>query len=277
MNGQSQLQYENLQLQGISLTSATSTTTTYSGPRLVTGFSSSDVVSSLSSGVSGGSLPPSIPAAASSLMAANTPSSSVPSSIPGYTGPTIPDLRTDGHANSLASQVFSIILREIPALAAAPSSQQSSGPPASVPPPVHSQALRGSAPFPAPPPPPHYPPSAGLYSGAGAHQQRAPAVHPQLHHLLPGGLLPPTPQDSAQVEIAAVRQRLDALQARQASQEVSGWYQDPAQDLQVQSSGSSNISLDWLFTAHIKNPQYKAIDFARLGKFSYLNQIKDSN
>ena len=74
----------------------------------------------------------------------------------------------------------------------------------------------------------------------------------------------------------ALRQRLDALQSRHLNGEAPVQQQGQAQDVQVQSS-STNVSLDSLFTAHIKNAQYRAIDFAKLGKFNYANQVKSNN
>ena len=46
---------------------------------------------------------------------------------------------------------------------------------------------------------------------------------------------------------------------------------------QVQSSSSSSSNVDYLFNASIKNKQFRAIDFAKIGSFPYAGQIKPNN
>ena len=90
-------------------------TSTSPTPSMGTGFSQSfSTTPSL--------LPQSLMSAASSLISSNAPPASVPHSIPGYTGPTIPQLRSDPGTNQMANQLFSVLMREIPALNAPPSS-----------------------------------------------------------------------------------------------------------------------------------------------------------
>ena len=101
----------------------------------------------------------------------------------------------------------------------------------------------------------------------------APSGLPQLHQLLPpqvGGFLPPQ-GDPALAQLEVIQRQLDALHHSRLQQE------GPAQqDSQVQCS-SASVSLDSLFNAHAKNPQYRALDFAKLGKFSYTSQLKSYN
>ena len=78
------------------------------------GFSTSFGVPTPS--LAGGSFP-SISAAASNLAHANVVPQSMPHVIPGYSGPTVPDLRANPQVNSVAQQVLGYLFQEIPALA----------------------------------------------------------------------------------------------------------------------------------------------------------------
>ena len=109
------------------------------------------------------SLPSSLASAANRHAVRNTVDVvNPPHTLAGYSGPTMPELRHDPNANALAQRAMSILLCEIPALAAAPS--VSSVPaPASRPPP---------APIPHPRPAPFYP---------AAHQHLPTHVSQSLH------------------------------------------------------------------------------------------------
>ena len=239
----------------------TTTTTAMTAPRMGIGYSTgwSGVVSSL---------PPNIAGAVASHVTNNAPrAADVPRSIAGYSGPTIPDLRTDPHVNNLANQVMAVLLREIPALAPAPS-----GPPA---PPVGPT----TAPTMAPPPAAHTP----MFGGPGQQQHRG--VDPGQHRL-----------DLLQQQLDELRlQQLTAQQVPshqvssyqvpsyqvpshhfdQMNQPSIGQFQMPHQDVQPQVM--QPVSLDTLFSATIKCRQFKAVDFCKLGNFSYTGQIKQAN
>ena len=69
-----------------------------------------------------------------------------PSSVAGYSGPTIPELRGDPETNGLAQRMMSLLLREIPALSAPPSAPSQPAQSGAPPPPVFNShhAAQGS-------------------------------------------------------------------------------------------------------------------------------------
>ena len=297
---QQRLQQENLSLRGNSLGSlsslSTTTITTPSfTPRMGTGYSAS-FSSPLTTSVMSSSVPHSVPAAVSALVAANSMPASQPALIYGYSGPTIPKLRSEPQVNAMASQYLSAIQREIPALVA-PSYQHSRVSPAAVPP--RLTAAHGAPPGPFLPPgcvsAPSYQPaaSAGMLhvSGPAGPPLLAPggvsAPHPayrpvaaqdsRLHNLLPQHLggFPVPPVDPAMAQLEELQRQIDLLRHSRVPQELPSPQQ--VQEDQVQSSSSRPVNLDSLFNAHIKNSQYRAIDFAKLGKFPYVNQIKSNS
>ena len=207
-------------------------------------------------------IPSVLPSAASALAASNTAPASQATSIPGYGGPNIPQLRSNPQVNDLANQVFSVLLREIPALASLPSSLASAPNLGSS---FMAPTFQRFAPQPPAPPMP------------------SPAT--SLHHLLPpsfGGLpghVPPQNQPSltpAQLQLQQFQRQLDELHALHGfghPQQFPGDARSQAQE-QVPRSHSS---LDSLYSTTIKNPQYRASDFSKLGNFTYSSQIKQSN
>ena len=247
---------------GTSFPPATTTTTVTPSafvPRMGTGFSQtfSSPSPSLQSGVS--TVPTVLNSAAASLAASNVSPPPPPSSIHGYNGPTLPDMRSNPQMNELANQVFSLILREVPALASAssvpvayPSSSYSTPvvpPPVSVPPGGLPGALPAAAPRPvaaAMGPPPLFGP------------------HPQSLGV-PAAQLSPE-----QIHIQQLQQQIQDLQAQHRRNQ-------PRQEVPEDSSQVSCVSLDSLYSATVKNAQYRASDFCKLGNFSYLSQIKQNN
>ena len=213
-------------------------------------------------------IPPNLAGAVSSHVVNNAPRvSEIPRNIPGYTGPTIPDLRTDPQVNNLAQQVMSVLLREIPALAPALSG------------PVAPPTGPTMAPATAPPP--------------AAHTSMFGVPGQQQHH----------PVDPGQHRLDLLQQQLDELRLQQyPGQQVLGYQQFPGQQVQVRGpqpfdqmnplAGMGQFqqpaqevpqqvnqpaSLDSLFSATIKSRQFKPVDFCKLGNFPYTGQIKQTN
>ena len=262
-------------------TTTTSTTVTgvFTAPLMGTGYSASLATPSSSLGMANGSTPAHLSAAAASLVAGNSTPASQPTSIYGYGGPTIPELRGDPNVSSLAHQVFSLLVREIPALAAVPSTQQLGPPPFQ-----QHPTLSSAAPSPQYPVPPfQHSPALSLSAAATPHHYTAtappgppvstwvpsagPSLPPSLHRLLPqhvGG--PPPPPADPQLDL--LQRQIDEIRMQRTAR---------PQDQDVQTSSSTNVSLESLFSAHIKCPQYKALDFVKLGKFNYTNQVKSQN
>ena len=216
------------------------------------GFSQSSVTPSMSFPI-----PSVIPSAATALAASNSVPPPQPSSIPGYSGPTIPQLRSDPQVNGLANQVFQVLLREIPALAA----------PASLPTSIPNVGVPSYSPSPAPvlaPPPP-------------------PVPTPSLQHLLPhplGGHVPSSQQPAltpAQVQLQQFQRQLDELHALHGSSHQQQFSSEARPHQARDQVPRSNVSLDSLYSASIKNAQYRASDFSKLGNFPYSPQIKQSN
>ena len=80
--------------------------------------------------------------------------------------------------------------------------------------------------------------------------------------------------DPALAQLEVLQRQIDQIRQSRVHQDLPS---RQASDVQVQPLVSShNVSLDSLFNAHVKNPQYRAIDFAKLGKFNYVNQIKSN-
>ena len=117
----------------------TSTTTMFSAPLMGTGFTCSCMAPLPSTGVY---LSSSLASAASALGSRNNSAPTTSSStIPGYGGPSLPEIRQDSQVNSFAQQVMSLLMREIPALASNPN--------------VGAAALSGQGMGGLPPAPPH--------------------------------------------------------------------------------------------------------------------------
>ena len=96
---------ENFPASSSSFSTATTNTVTSTSPTpsMGTGFSTSfSTTPSL--------LPQNLMSAASSLISSNAPPVSVPHSIPGYVGPTIPQMRADPQLNQLGNQVLSVLM-----------------------------------------------------------------------------------------------------------------------------------------------------------------------
>ena len=161
------------------------------------------------------SAPTCLPSAAASLAAANAPLSTPAPAIGGYSGPLIPELRQNPQTNHLADQVYSVLLREIPALAA-PTAPVSAS----------SHATGAGLPSALPPLPP---PLHSLAPGC------TPPAGPHLSHLLPphlGGYAaqqaPPPARSAAQAQLDVLQQQLDSL--RQAHGSVGVYGQARGQD-----------------------------------------------
>ena len=261
-------------------TSSTSTTTSTvscsTTPRMGTGFSSSLVtprtfpptpaartvssacllpthprVAALGGAIS--SLPASLSDAVSNHVVRNTVSvADVPSSIPGYGGPTVPDLRRDPEANALAQRAMDILLGQIPALAPAPSVPQQA--PGSV-----SRNVPGAL----------FPPVPGLSNPRSLQNLPPPASVPSGWGMLSRPVL-----DPQQARLDLLQQQLDELQLHpgQGVQESFHHHQDI-----FPQEASATVSLDSLASRTIKCKQYKAVDFAKLGTFPYSSQIKQAN
>ena len=166
-------------------------------------------------------------------------------SIPGYSGPSIPDLRQDQNVSAIAQQVMGILMREIPALAAAPTAGPAD--------PLHLRAAVPPQPAPCPPPPPSLP----LFGG-----------HLPSHH----------PADPASQHLEQLQRQLDQLrQARHLPQEHHNRLPQDHLQSQVASSNSNSVNLDFLLNASIKNKQFRSLDFAKIGNFPYINQVKQNN
>ena len=133
----------------------TTTTSSFSSlsqrPLMGTGFSSSFGLATPSSGVSvSGSTSlfgdfvssaplNSLAGAAQSLAQLNAPPRSLPHSIAGYSGPTIPEMRQNPALSASAQEVLNYLCQQIPALASYPSHQAPGAPaPSLVPAPLHS-------------------------------------------------------------------------------------------------------------------------------------------
>ena len=167
-DSQSQLQQQNVHLQNLShhsfYASATTTTTTtsaLSAPLMGTGFTSSFMTPVSSTGVSvPASFPSSLASAASSHASRNNSATASSSrSIPGYGGPSLPEIRQDPQVSSFAQQVMGRLMREMPTLASYPSAGAAA---AALPP---GQGLG----LPPPPPSTHQ---------ARPHYPQGPAHHP---------------------------------------------------------------------------------------------------
>ena len=259
----------------VSSTSTTATTTTsslFSRPSMGVGYSAGfgGVIPSVSAGVSSVSVP--LAGAAQALAARNIAQQQPPHSIPGYGGPSIPDLRSIPQVNALAQQFLGLVCLEIPALATHPSFPSPAPPPVSsfppIPPVISSQA-----------PAPGSVPSQYPDSGPSSFQQpqllagSAGAPQPSLQHLLgaQAAALDPTQQ-----RIAALQSELDQLRQVNTSQVTSqGLYQ--TQNFQTQDQVNQSVSLDSLLSAKIKFKQYSAYDFAKLTRFPCVSQLKSSN
>ena len=301
LHNQQQLSQEVLR-QRVSIplsSSSTSTTTTAtfsslsSRPIMGTGFSSSfgTVTSSaVVTSTSAASVGSGLAAAAQTLSQLNTPASGVAPVIPGYSGPTIPDLRALTEVNNLAQQLLQGFYQQIPALAPHPSVSAAGGAPL----PQHvSQAL------------PVYP----QLGGSAAHQEgvqqplsaaypvpsggAVPGVFPPPYPVYQQALQPvpvyqqvapqPQPLSGAGQSVLGVglhpgadptrqQQQQAPLHLQQSSQQIQDFLQIP-QDSQV----NSDVSLESLINVTIKCKQYTALDFAKLKKFPYISQLKESN
>ena len=257
-----------------SLTTTTSTVSSSFCARMMgTGFSQSLVTPSPSFASSISSFPASLHSAASALAAGNVPPPPPPATIYGYQGPSIPQLRSDPNVSGLANQVVSLLMREIPALSSAPVQPVASQLP------VSFSSHPGSA-LPSFPgsvgqaPPAAYPAPAGPYPAAFSLPAAIPAAAspaPSLHHLLPPSIGVPAPSynNQSQQQIDELQRRIDGLRAQQ----VQGGFHGQVQG----STQVSRSSLDSLLNATIKCAQYRASDFAKIGNFSYSNQIKQNN
>ena len=94
------------------------------------------------------------------------------------------------------------------------------------------------------------------------------SLPPSLHHLLPRHVGGPPPPADPQLDL--LQRQIDEIRMQRTARP-----QD--QEAQMQPSSNANVSLDSLYSAHIKCPQYKALDFVKLGKFNYINQVKQQN
>ena len=161
---------------------------------------------------------------------------------------------------------MSVLLREIPALAPVPS-----GPVAPPTGPVVPPTGPAMAPTTAPPSAAHRP-----MFGVPGQQLQHHAVDPGQHRLdllqqqldeLRLQQLPPTQQVPSQ--------QVPGYQFDHLNQTSLGQVMMNHQDVQQQVI--QPVSLDSLFSATIKCKQFKAVDFAKLGNFSYTGQIKQAN
>ena len=256
-------------------TTTTTVTPSTTAPRMGTGFSQSFSSPSLYSGVS--HFPSSLNSAAASLVASNATPNPPPSSIYGYTGPTLPELRSNPQTSDLASQVFSVLMREIPALSASTAASAVPPHPTSYP----SYPSYPSPLYPAPPPPrPGSVPPGGLPPA-----RPAASVLPAMVSAHPAAAALPTlfshPQQSLgvtatqltpeQLHIQQLQRQIHEMQALHGQQSSNGEAQEDSSQV------SSRVSLDSLYSATIKCAQYRAIDFCKLGNFTYSSQIKPNN
>ena len=156
LSSQSRLMEQNQVLQNSpyfrsSVSTTTTTTDVLSAPVMGTGYSVAGVAPVLSTGMylprstsaknvagtfSSGSSQQSgaagissfesssLASAANALASRNTATSAAPQrSIPGYRGPSLPELRQQPRLSNLTEQVMSLLMREVPSLAPAPSSE----------------------------------------------------------------------------------------------------------------------------------------------------------
>ena len=174
---------------------------------------------------------------------------------------------------------MSLLMREVPSLAPAPSSEPVVQP---VPGGLPAGVLPGVPPGVLPQAPHHqplFPPMQRQGVATGAASQLPSSSLPLFggssysHH---------PPADPALQQLDLLQRQLDELRhGRQLPQESFLWQQDhrSLQDhhlSQVQ-SGPSNSNVNFLFDATIRNKQFRAIDFAKLGSFPYASQLKPNN
>ena len=259
------------QLVSTATTTTTTVTTMTTRPMMGTGYSVG--------------LPPTIQSAATLFSSHNVPRcSSQVQSIQGYSGPSVPDLRKDKEVSSIAEQVMARIYQVIPALAPVPSANVPSSTP-------------------------DLPVSSGLGVSSGiqqnesifALQQQAEQLKISAEQQLQQIRLIQQGQQHQRPQVGLQQPQLGLQQAQfgglqqpqlglqqpqfgglqQSHMGGQSSYQErvnqaPTQD-PISQVFASDVSLDSLFSMHIKNKQYKAHDFAQIGNFPYCSQIKPAN
>ena len=209
-DSQARLHQTNLQLSSNPVVSSpattmvTATTTSVTtAPRMGIGYSTgwAGLVSSVPTL---SSIPPTLAGAAANHVVSNRQQVGVGhQTIPGYSGQTIPELRSDPQVNAVAQQVMSMLMREIPALAPAPTATSMARP---MVPPV------------APPVAPAPAPTSVSTSAGGPFQQ------------LFGGFQQQQPVvDPGQQRLDLLQRQLDELRLQQQNQQPPHYNFAPAQ------------------------------------------------
>ena len=220
-----QREFLNLRFPNTSCTVTTSTTSSTSFSSLSTttsmgtGFSAGFGIAIPSTSVSG-SVPGYLAGAAQQLAQSNARPVQPTSSIPNYSGPTIPDLRNNQGISNVAQEVLSVLFRDIPALA------------------PHGSALSASAPIPSHPAsfpslqqpfstaaPPHIP--ASVYLPPQQLQAAPVSVYPHLLGVPRAHAAPPV--DPSLQHLDAMQQQIDQFrnaQVQRLSQTHNSQFQD---------------------------------------------------
>ena len=268
------------------------------GTAMGVGYSSSFGTVSPSTSI-GRTVPEHLLGAANNLSLVNSAPPFPQQTISGYSGPTIPQMRSDPSVDAFAQQVMGLLMRQIPALAPQGSVPVSSVMPQASNPTVASSFSRHVGVSSSPGQPPSYVvvPSTTQPGGPGRPSPYVAMPAP----LLPSGQLPsyvavppPLPSSGQLPPYVAVPQALcgqglqpqDMLDPFQPQQQVpQARFQESvrqplsnSQLLQFQDQNQvNNVSLDSLMSAHVKFKQYYAHDFCKLASFPYLSQLKPSN
>ena len=232
-----------------------------------------------------------------------------------YTGPTVPQLRTDLETGTVAKKILAYLEQQIPELAhnrsALPTSPPDPfGPFQAAPPPQQSTPLQVSAhSLQSVPPFQHLAPSSdaahplllehallqqqGAVAGApGAPVYQQLRVQPvpnsgacQQQQLLPGVgsvhsqlLLGAQFHQPPAFQQAPVFQQHVTPPVNQNLEQVMDQFLSQTHASQDSTQvNNNNVSLENLLTASVKLRQYRAIDFASLSSFNYISQLKPSN